>query len=223
MTAVDAVLFDLDDTLCEYRRSGAELLALAFDDVGVDPFFEAGEYYARYEEFLRQTDDVVELRRECFAAIADDRGRDPDLGRAVADAYAAERDHGNVRPLPGAAAAVERLAGDHRLAVLTNGAPGMQSEKLAQLPFGDAFEAVVHAGYDAPRKPSPDPYHHALDLLDATPERAVHVGNSLTTDVPGAHAAGVRSAWLSDGSDPDPEPHYRLETLHDLTTPPWLG
>ncbi|WP_121822492.1 HAD family hydrolase [Halostella salina] len=223
MTAVDAVLFDLDDTLCEYRRGGAELLSLAFDDVGVDPFFGVDEYHARYEEFLAETDDMVELRRECFAALAADRDRDPDLGRAVADAFAAERDHGNVRPLPGAAEAVERLAADHRLAVLTNGAPGMQSEKLAALPFRDAFEAVVHAGYDAPRKPEPEPYHHALDLLDATPERAVHVGNSLTTDVPGAHAAGVRSAWLSDGSDPDPEPHYRLGSLRDLTTPPWLG
>ncbi|PSQ56909.1 haloacid dehalogenase, partial [Halobacteriales archaeon SW_7_71_33] len=37
MTAVDVetVLFDLDDTLCTYRRSGAELLSLAFDRVGV--------------------------------------------------------------------------------------------------------------------------------------------------------------------------------------------
>jgi len=223
MTAVDAVLFDLDDTLCEYRRSGAELLDLAFDDVGVDPFFGVDEYHARYDEFLPKTDAMVELRRECFAALAADRGRDPDLGRAVADAFAAERDHGNVRALPGAAEAVERLAADHRLAVLTNGAPGMQSAKLAALPFRDAFEAVVHAGYDAPRKPEPDPYHHALNLLDATPERAVHVGNSLTTDVPGAHAAGVRSAWLSDGSEPDPEPHYRLESLRDLTAPPWVG
>ena len=223
MTAVDAVLFDLDDTLCEYRRSGEELLAAAFDDVGVDRFFEASEYYAHYEEFMQRTDSMVDLRRECFAAIAEDRGRDPEVGRAVADAYAAERDHANVRPLPSAGEAVEALAADHRLAVLTNGAPEMQSEKLSALPFRDAFEAVVHAGYDAPRKPKPDPYHYALDLLDATPERAVHVGNSLSTDVPGAHAAGVRSAWLSDGSDPEPVPDYRLDSLRDLVTPPWRG
>ncbi|NHN47251.1 HAD family hydrolase [Halostella sp. JP-L12] len=222
MTAVDAVLFDLDDTLCEYRRGVEELLDAAFDDVGVEPFFEASEYYARYDEFMEQTDSMVDLRRECFAAIAEERGRDPEAGRALADAYAAERDHANVRPLPGAGEAVEALAADHRLAVLTNGAPEMQSEKLSQLPFRDAFDEVVHAGYDTPRKPEPDPFHHALDLLDATPERAVHVGNSLTTDVPGAHAAGVRSAWLSDGSEPDPVPDYRLDSLHDLVTPPWL-
>jgi putative hydrolase of the HAD superfamily len=221
MTAVDAVLFDLDDTLCEYRRSGAELLAAAFDDVGVDHFFDVTEYYARYDEFMQTTDSMVDLRRECFAAIAEEDGRDPDLGRAVADAFAAERDHTNVRPLPGAGEAVEALADDHRLAVLTNGAPEMQSEKLSALPFRDPFEDVVHAGYDAPRKPEPDPFHHALDLLEADPERAVHVGNSLSTDVPGAHAAGLRSAWLSDGSDPDPVPDYHLESLHDLMTPPW--
>lgn len=40
MTApVDAVLFDLDDTRCSYRRSSAELLAVAFDHrtVGAPP------------------------------------------------------------------------------------------------------------------------------------------------------------------------------------------
>lgn len=39
----DAVLFDLDDTLCRYRRSGSELLAAAFERTGRDPFITRGE------------------------------------------------------------------------------------------------------------------------------------------------------------------------------------
>jgi putative hydrolase of the HAD superfamily len=223
---VETVLFDLDDTLCEYRRSGAELIALAFEDVGVEPFFGQTEYHRRYPEFVDDTETVEELRSECFTAIAADADYDPETGRALADAFAAERDHRNVRPLPGAHEALERLAEDHRLGLVTNGAPGMQGLKLEGLGIRDSFDVLVHAGYDAPGKPAPEPFHHALSRLDSTPDRAVHVGNSLGSDVAGARAAGVGSVWLPDGAHggpPDPTPDYTLESLHDLLEPPWLA
>ncbi|PSQ40033.1 haloacid dehalogenase [Halobacteriales archaeon SW_5_70_135] len=191
---VETVLFDLDDTLCTYRRSGAELLSLAFDRVGVEPFFEVETYYGRYEGYV------------------DDSG-----------AYADERDHSNVDPLPGAVETVERLAGEYRLGLVTNGAPGMQRQKLDGLPFGDAFETVVYAGYEVPAKPAPEPFERALADLDAHPERAVHVGNSPSADVDGAHAAGLRAALLPDGPPTETagEPDYVLDSLSDLTAPPW--
>lgn len=219
---VEAVLFDVDDTLCRYRRSSAELLALAFDAASVEPFFTAETYHERFEEFVAETETMADLRRACFAAIAADEGREPSLGEAVADAYAAERDHRAVDPLPGALDAIERLAADHALGVVTNGAPGMQRRKLAAVGLDDAFDVVVHAGYDAPAKPDPEPFRRALAALDVPAARAVHVGNSLSTDVTGAHGAGVRSAWLDQGEDPDPVPHYTLGSMRELTAPPWL-
>jgi putative hydrolase of the HAD superfamily len=222
VSRVDTVLFDLDDTLCSYRRSGAELLELAFADVGVEPFFDVTEYHRRYPEFVDDTDAVETLRRACFAAIAEDRGYEPATGRAVADAFAAERDHRAVTPLSGAMAALERLDADHRLGLVTNGAPGMQRQKLDGLGLTDRFETVVFAGYDAPGKPSPEPFYRALDALDSAPERAVHVGNSLGSDVAGAHAAGLRSVWLSDGTDePEPAPDHVVTSLEALRRPPW--
>ncbi len=220
---VEAVLFDLDDTLCTYRRGGAELLSVAFDRVGVDPFFEVAEYHGRYETFAEESDGIADLRERCFAAIAADRGRDPDVGRAVAQAFADERDHSNVDPLPGATEAVRSLAADNRLGLVTNGAPEMQRAKLSGLPFADAFETVVFAGYDAPAKPDPEPFERALSVLDAAPERAVHVGNSPSADVDGAHAAGLRAALLPDGppTEAASTPDYRVESLSELAPPPW--
>lgn len=218
---VATVLFDVDDTLCEYRRGASELLRASFEDVGVDPFFGAEAYYDRYERFVDDSDDMRDLRARCFADIARERGRDPSLGEALADAYARERDHGNVRPLPGAVAAVERVARDHRVGVVTNGAPEMQRQKLAAIGLDDAFETVVHAGYDAPAKPSPEPFRAALADLGADADRTVHVGNSLRSDVTGAQAAGVAAAWLGDDADPEPVPEFRVRSMHDLHEPPW--
>ena len=220
-TPVEVVLFDIDDTLCEYRRSGAELLALAFDAHGVEPFFAVEDYYARYGEFAETTDTVESLRAACFAAIADGCGRGPELGRAIAGTFADERDHRDVRALPGAHEAVASLADEHRVGVVTNGPPGMQSKKLDALGLADAFEIVIHAGYDAPAKPSPEPFYRALSALDGDPCSTVHVGNSLPSDVAGAQAAGLRAAWLDDGSDPNPVPEYTLASMADLDDPPW--
>lgn len=222
---VDAVLFDLDDTLCEYRRTSGELLRESFEAVGVEPFFDVTAYYDAYETVVNDDDEhdgMRELRELCFAALADEHGYPEDVACAMADHFAESRDHTNVDPLPGAAAAVDALAADHALGVVTNGAPEMQRAKLSALEFSDRFQTVVCAGYDAPPKPEPDAYHAALGDLDVAVDRAVHVGNSLQTDVPGAHAAGVRSAWLADGTpNPDPEPHYTIERLDELATPPW--
>lgn len=219
----DAVLFDLDDTLCRYRRSGSELLAAAFERTGYDPFVTRAEYHDRYPEFVDETDSMVDLRERCFAAIAADKGYDPAVGRRVADAYAAERDHGNVEPLDGVDRTLAAL-GDLPLGVVTNGAPEMQSQKLAALGLEDRFDVVVHAGYDAPAKPSPEPFRSALSALDARPDRSYHVGNSLSSDVAGARAAGVGAVWLAGETgrpDPDPEPDHTVSALAEV--PPVLG
>jgi putative hydrolase of the HAD superfamily len=219
---VDTVLFDIDDTLCEYRRPGSDLLAQAFETVGFEPFFTQLEYHERYNEYADDADTVVDLRESAFADLAAEKGHDPALGRDVASAYAAERDHGDVRFLPGAEAALDAIASEYRVGAVTNGDPGMQGQKLRSLGVADRFETVVHAGYDAPAKPAAEPFHVALDALDATPERAVHVGNSLVSDVPGAQAAGLRAAWLrQDGQTPDSQPDYVLDSMDELVDPPW--
>lgn len=213
---LDAVLFDLDDTLCRYRRSGSELLEAAFKRTGHEPFITREEYHARYPEFVDDSDSMADLRERCFAAIAESKGRDAAAGRRVARAYADERDHGDVEPLPGVEAAVEAVS-ELPLGLVTNGSPEMQAPKLAALELTDAFDVVVHAGYDAPAKPDPEPFEVALSALDARADRMVHVGNSLESDVAGAHAAGVRSAWLSDAGDPSGhEPDHTLASLEEL-------
>lgn len=224
MTGVDTVLFDLDDTLCTYRRSPADHLGEAFETTDVEPFFTAEEYLDRYPEFTDDATTVDELRSTAFATFAEEHGHDPSVGRRVADAFSDARDHREVEPLPGLPDALDALdERDHRVGVVTNGPPGMQGEKLAALGLADAFEVVVHAGWEGiPAKPEPAPFHRALDTLGSTPERTVHVGDSLASDVAGAQGAGLRAAWLRQHDDtPDPTPDYTLDSLHDVAALPW--
>ncbi|WP_458190596.1 HAD family hydrolase [Haladaptatus sp. NG-WS-4] len=220
---VDTVLFDLDDTLLEYKQDSHEVLSASFETVGVEQFFDIPDYHARYDEFLERGVSVDEQRANCFAAIASEQGYDAETGRAIADEYAEIRDHSRVRYLPGAPETLETLARNHVLGIVTNGAPKMQRTKMAALGIDDHFESVVFAGYDTPAKPNPEPFEHALSELDSEPKRAIHVGNSLVSDVSGAKAAGIEAVWVpADPSvTPDPTPDFAFETLHPLGDRPW--
>lgn len=221
-TPVEAVLFDLDDTLVRYRRSPGEVLAVAFDRVGVDPVFPVEAYYDRFDEFLARTDSFTELRRECFAALAAERDRDPDLGRAVADAFAAERDHAAVDRLPGVDDALSTLAADHRLGVVTNGPREAQAEKVAGAGLDEWMETVVFAGHETPAKPAPDPFERAVAELGVDAAAAVHVGDSPTSDVAGGRAAGLRTVLVGDVDGEIPHaPSWRVDGVGDLVRPPW--
>lgn len=213
----EAVLFDIDDTLCEYRRGVETMLPLAFERAGVEPFFTREVYVSRFGSFLDESDDMEDLRERVFVSIARDCGRDPDQGRAVARAYAAERDHSNVQFREGARHVLDSLDGSYRLGAVTNGPREMQSTKLDALGVA-CFETVVYAGSDAPAKPAPEPFELALDRLGVSPQRALYVGNSIDTDVAGAQSAGLSAALLSE--DPqqsrEPQPDILLSRLGEL-------
>ncbi|MFB6177367.1 MAG: HAD family hydrolase [Halobaculum sp.] len=195
---VEAATLDLDDTLVSYRRSPGELLRAAFDAVGVDQLFPVEAYYDRFEEFSERTDSMAELRRECFAALATERGHDAETGRAVASAFADERDHGNVEWCRGAERFLDTL--DERAipyAVVTNGPPDAQRQKLDAVGLSERVETVVFAGHDCPAKPDPEPVERAVAALGVDSEAVVHVGDS-ASDVGSAVAAGVGAVVVGE-------------------------
>lgn len=131
----------------------------------VEPFFTAEEYYAVFEDYVEEAEGTEETRELSFAGLAEEKGRDPDVGRQVATAYAGARDHRNVRLLEGAEEALEAMTERYPLAAVTNGDPEMQRAKLESLGVEGHFETVVFAGFDTAAKPDPAPFEHALDVL----------------------------------------------------------
>jgi putative hydrolase of the HAD superfamily len=231
---VRAVLFDLDDTLIRYQRSSETLLRGSFDAVGADPVFPVEAYYDQFRRFADRTDSVAELRRECFAALCADRGRDPDLGRRVADVYADERNHRDVEWVAGAREVMSTLSGRYRVGVVTNSPADAARQKIDAAGVDDYAETVVFAGHDTPAKPAQEPFHRALSDLRVDPARAVHVGDSPRSDVAGANAAGLRSVLfaadseMTDGedgggtADGGDAPDGRITSMSELGSLPWM-
>ncbi|GAB3682593.1 5-amino-6-(5-phospho-D-ribitylamino)uracil phosphatase YigB [Salinarchaeum chitinilyticum] len=198
---VDAVCFDLDDTLCAYEETVEEVLARSFERADVEPFFDGVRYRSYFDRFLDDFEDVDELREHCFTEIARDVGKDPLLGRDVASAYASIRDPSNVRPLEGAIETVRAVGAAYPIALITNGEAAYQSEKIEGIGLVDAFDVTVFAGDEVAPKPETAPFERVLEELDVAPDRMVHVGNSLSSDVAGARASGLQTVWTPAAHD----------------------
>ncbi len=93
------------------------------------------------------------------------------------------------------------LERDHRLALVTNGAPDVQREKLAGTTFASRFGAIVISGELGIGKPDPRIFQSALHGIGVPADQAVVVGDSLPRDVAGARAAGIRAIWVDRGDD----------------------
>src|SRR5438874_2718275 len=105
-----------------------------------------------------------------------------------------------LRPIdPEAEATVADLGRDHRLALVTNGAPDVQREKLATTTLAAHFAAIVISVELGIGKPDPRIFRAALDAIGVRPDAAVMVGDSRERDIDGAARAGLRTVWLDRG------------------------
>ena len=105
-------------------------------------------------------------------------------------------------PLPGAVAAVRRLAGRFRLAIVsdTGFASGeAQDRLLARDGLLDCFVTRVYSCDVGHAKPHPEPFRRAADSLGIAPGAILHVGDIERTDVAGALAAGFRAVRIDGG------------------------
>ncbi|MGP3691513.1 HAD family hydrolase [Streptomyces sp. IBSNAI002] len=84
-----------------------------------------------------------------------------------------------------------------RIAVVTDGHPPQQRDKLAALGLDALADAVVvsdELGGRRFRKPAPEPFLEAARRLGVRPGEMAHVGDRPDKDVAGAHASGLLGA-----------------------------
>ena len=224
---IDAVLFDLDGTLCRHAGDAGVAYRRAFERIGAEPFGEPAALWAALDG-PPDPDDRVGYLGAGLARVAAQRDRDDIDPIALAEALVDGIDEIGVEFLPGAAAALDAASARGATGIITNGPEDRQARKVRALGLAERVDLVVYAGDLPRRKPHAAPFREALAALDVPAERALYVGDSLAYDVAGAHNAGLRVAWLrsdaEDGGDDAPgdddsgdyHPDHVLDGISDL-------
>ena len=121
--------------------------------------------------------------------------------------------------LPGAEEAVECLSKKYKLYLASNGTAVVQKGRMTSANLYRFFETVFvsqEIGHNKPEKAYFDACFSSISGFDK--EKAMIVGDSLSSDIKGGINAGIKTVWVNpDHKDcGDIKPDYEIEYLHQL-------
>lgn len=206
MSRIEAIVFDLDDTLYPEREfvvSGFAAVAERF----ADRLGEPGSVVRRMTELFDED------RMRVFQNYLAKRGLDePGLLESM---IATHRDHPpTLRLFEDANDALFRLRGRVRLGIVTDGRPRTQRAKMDALGLGDRVDAAVVSQELAPWicKPDPRPFEFITTKLQVQSDRMVYVADNLVKDFVAPNELGWRTIQVR-----------RAEGLYRDTQAPAMG
>lgn len=220
--AIRLVLFDLDDTLCDYAGSRDARLRRAFSladprEMGRDGVDDDLDRLVAESVAMNPhgSDHFPELFRR-------HRLGEPDTAMAW---YGAHRFLG-LELFPDALETIEAARtvrwDDGRtlgrgVGLVTNGPADTQRAKLELLELSDAVDFAVVSGAFGVWKPDPAIFAEALRRGGARADETVVVGDSPEFDMVGAQRAGIPSIWVNRGGREwpleAPEPDQQVSDL----------
>jgi putative hydrolase of the HAD superfamily len=100
--------------------------------------------------------------------------------------------------MPGAMAVIERLhEAGYALGIVSNGMQASRGTLVRHLGFEPLMRTVLSSERAGMKKPDARIFRRAADEIGVAPERCWFVGDHPVNDIAGARAAGLRPVWLS--------------------------
>lgn len=205
----DTVLWDIDGTLMDFKKSEHEALYMALSSLGYVPGEEEIALYSRindscwkrYEKGELDYDGIFTLRfREFFDVI----GISLDISR-VNEIY--RKNLGEIFFLnDGAKEVVKKLRGDGvRQYIVTNGYAQTQMRKAEKSGLSAIVDGIFISGLIGCPKPEKRFFDECFEKIGSVDkDRTVIVGDSLSSDILGGNNAGIRTVWFNtEGNEND--------------------
>ena len=220
---IDTILWDLDNTIFDFSRAERIALRKTLVELGVEPvettlnrYSELNDAQWKLLELGKLTRQQVKVRR--YQLLFEELGVDASAEQA-AKLYEGYLALGHYY-MDGAEEVLETLRGQYRMYLVTNGTASVQHGRVNSSNLMNYMEDMFiseEVGYD---KPS-NAYFDACfaRIPDFHKERAVIVGDSLTSDIRGGINAGVRTIWFNlRGIEPSAElsPDREIRKLSEL-------
>jgi HAD superfamily hydrolase (TIGR01549 family) len=191
------VLFDLDDTLCDYAGARAGRLRTAF---GIALTHAVGGADVDLDQLIAESVAIHPHASDHFGPLLARYGVEDEAPiRAARAWYHANR----FRGLALFADAAEILRSiraalpGRRIGLITNGPADVQRDKIALLGLERHLDFALISGELGVAKPDPAIFREALRRGDAMVEETVFIGDSPEYDVASARAAGIRAIWMN--------------------------
>jgi putative hydrolase of the HAD superfamily len=229
---IDAVLFDLDDTLHDdtfaFVSAAEEVAREVALEHGIDALALRAAYVSQAQGFWQRLSPqalqtkLASVREALWGSALESVGvrAGAALARRSAQRYNEYRKK-YFTLYPGAAELLRSLReAGKKLGIVTNGLSETHREKIELLRIGEYFDAIFIADEVGMIKPDPLLFAHACTKLASAPARSAMVGDRYERDVSGARAAGLYTIWLNVRREPlppaAPPPDATCSTLDEV-------
>ena len=219
---IEFLLLDLDDTILDFHKAERIALSKTIREFGLEPTEEILSRYHvinkwHWEQLEKGTMTRAEILVNRFAVLFQEQGIAVDAA-ACAKGYEKNLSIGHYF-LPGAEEAVEYLSKRYRLFLVSNGTASVQKGRMTSANLYRFFEKVFVSQEIGHTKPSRAYFDACFALIPGFDrEKAMIVGDSLSSDIQGGINAGIRTVWINPAHSDCGQirPDYELEALHQL-------
>ena len=187
---INAILFDLDDTLLDRTTSLGEFVQeqhrrYQLDHVAYDTY---------HRRFLELDERGYAAKPHLFQTLISEFAVPASVEALLADF---ERGAWNsCTLLPDAAAVLAELCvRGYKLGVITNGEDWSQMRKLRVTGLLPLVDLIVISGNEQIKKPDPQIFTRAAERLGVQPAECAFVGDHARNDIYGAGAVGMTTIW----------------------------
>ena len=198
---IRTILFDLDDTLLDFKASERDALRYALAALGLDPTPEILSRYSvinqKQWELLEKkllTRDEVLVRR--FLLLFEEYGIAADACQAQ-EMYHHRLAQGHYY-LPGAEKVLEEMKDRYDLYVVSNGTAAVQDGRIRSSKIDRYFKDIFISERMGADKPDPAFFEACFARIpNFKKEEAVIIGDSLTSDIRGGNNMNIRTCWYN--------------------------
>ena len=220
---IEFLFLDLDDTILDFKKAERIAIAKTIRDFDVEPTEEVlNRYHVINKWHWEQLELGTMVREEVlvgrFAVLFKEYGVSVDPV-AVARAYEKNLSIGHYF-LPGAEEALEALSKKYKLYLVSNGTARVQAGRLKSANISHFFEIIFVSQEVGADKPDITYFERVFARIEGfQKEKAIIVGDSLTSDIQGGINAGIKTCWVNPAHAAPKsgiQPDYEIEALHQL-------
>ena len=219
---IEFLFLDLDDTILDFHKAERIALSRTIREFGVEPteeilqlYHEINDWHWKQLELGKMTREEVLVNR--FAVLFERLGRNVEAA-ACTKRYSENLAIGHYF-MPGAEEAVAALSKKYRLFLASNGTASVQHGRMTSANLYRFFEEAFvsqEIGHNKPSRAYFEAFFARIPGFDR--EKAMMVGDSLTSDIKGGINAGIKTVWVNPGHKDCGEikPDYEIEALSQL-------
>lgn len=219
---IEFLFLDLDDTILDFHTAERVAISKTIREFGVEPTEEILTLYHGINKWHWEQLELGNLTRaevlvNRFGVLFEKLGMQVDAPQC-AKTYEINLSQGHWF-LPGAEEAVASLSKKYRLFLASNGTAVVQKGRMTSANLYRFFETVFVSQEIGHNKPSREYFDACFARIPGfDKEKAMIVGDSLSSDIKGGINAGIKTVWVNpDHKDSgDIRPDYEIEYLYQL-------